>query len=91
MNQQSTMASFITVLIIVIALLGYGVFTAGGSNQAVATAVQERTPLRERTEVNVDILNNKVFKDIESLKVFGERPVNPKPEVLERSNPFEGL
>ncbi len=81
----------IIVVIITVVLLGYAVLQTSSPVDQVTTKVEALTPVAQRKAVDESILSNKTLHDIETLKVFGNRPVQADPGSLNRSNPFDGI
>jgi hypothetical protein len=91
--RQSSLSLIVIVLSLI--LLVYGVLVAmapaGWNKGAIAAKVESLTPQDEKKAVDTKILEKKPIQDVETLKIFGPRPVSPAPDSLNRSNPFDGI
>lgn len=84
-RQQS---GVIGVLILLAAGLIYALISTRPPSLAVESEVNQAAGARP---LDAGILNDSRLTELETLRLFGPRPVAPLPEAVGRRNPFEGL
>lgn len=88
--KSQTITSVIVILAVLV-LLGYGLLRTSASAAEVQTKVDELTSLKEKKALDVNIMSNATITDVETLRIFGSRPVAASADRLNRTNPFDGL
>lgn len=78
-------------IVLVFGLLVYGFWSTRATTELVSAKVNEITPANEKKTVNPRILEEKIVTDIETYRIFGDRPVRAADGTLSRPNPFDGI
>lgn len=80
--------SIVTYLVVVVVLLGYGIWQSIPSSAAVETQLNQLEQAQSIGSVDPNILSSKSLQSAERSKLFGTHPVTAPSSGLGRSNPF---
>lgn len=88
---RTSLSSILVVLILISCGLAYALFTTMPGDADVEAKITELSNGQLLVPVKTNILESEEAKTFTKLKVFGSRPIDPAPESLSRSNPFDGI
>jgi hypothetical protein len=86
----NALASSVVVIILMV-ILGYGVFKTFGSKDEVTAKLAELTPADEKEPIDVNILSHKTIQRLNEFKAFGPHPINVDTKSLNVPDPFSNL
>jgi len=78
-------------VVVVILLLGYGIFMTFGSKSEVAGQLVQITPAAEKEDINVNILSDPQLQKVQSFRAYGQHPIVVDPKTINRPDPFAGI